>query len=81
MAPARATRLMITLTTLQATDNHTGLSVSRTSPSSEGVRVLVTGERSVMKPSDPAFDRLMNHCYYRLYDTTMIRIAEDSRKL
>lgn len=39
------------------------------------------GQLSVIKPSDPAFDRLMNYRYYRLYDTTMIRNADDSKKL
>lgn len=39
------------------------------------------GELSVIKLSDPAFDRLMNYWSYRLYLTTMIRSADDSRKL
>lgn len=35
----------------------------------------------VIKPSDPALDFLMNYPYYQLYDRTMIRNAEDLRKL
>ena len=36
---------------------------------------------TIIKPSDPVFDRLMNYRYYRLADTRQVRSAEDTKRL